>query len=564
MLRKITIQNIALIESAEIEFADGFNVLSGETGAGKSVVLDSIDFVLGAKADRSLIRFGKSECSVRAEFENVGNDVLEILEEMGVDISDEALIISRKYNSDGKSSLKINGCTVTSSMLRRVSSQLVDIHGQSEHFYLLNETNQLKLLDSIAGEKLRAEKDALAILVDKRRQVKEEMNFIGGDEKERSRKADILKYQIDEIDRAKLKDGEEEELTEFRNRSMNAERIAEGLSSACGLLVSDGGIVDEINAARRALNVISRYADKYGELAQRLENALAELSDVAAVAEEYSSELEIDSREIERAEARLDEYKAVKKKYGATLQEIQSFYEKASAEYTMLSESEERLAKLSEELRSLNEEIFNACSRLSLLRKREAEEFAARVCNELKTLNIGSARFEIKFDRFSRDDAERAGSNGLDKICFMFSANAGEPPKVLGKIISGGEMSRFMLAVKAQLSSVGNIGTYLFDEIDAGIGGKTAQIMGEKFVKMAKQIQIIAVTHSARIASYADKQFLIEKREEGGTTKTHLREVTDSERIKETARLIGGGESALSLDHAKEMLQGAALYKNSL
>lgn len=563
MLRKLTIQNIALVESAEIEFADGFNVLSGETGAGKSVILDSIDFVLGAKADKSLIRFGKSECSVRAEFENVGKEVLDALEEIGVE-SDDVLIISRKYSIEGKSSLKMNGCSVTASMLRRVSSRLVDIHGQSDHFFLLNESNQLKLLDSIAGEQVNAEKEVLAGIIGRRRRAREEMALIGGDERGRSRRADILKFQIDEIERANLKEGEEEELIEFRNRGMNAERIAEGLSCARELISADGGSIDAINSARRALNNIARYGNRYDELSARLDGVLAELSDVASLAEEYGDELDIDGRELERAEARLDEYKSLKKKYGSTIAEIQSFYEKASSEYTLLSESEERLANLSAELDKVNNEIFESCLRLSSLRKKTAEGFTQRVCEELKTLNIASARFEIRFGDFMRADAERADGNGLDKICFLFSANAGEPTKELGKIISGGEMSRFMLAVKAQLSSVGSIGTYLFDEIDAGIGGKTAGVMGEKFLKIAKNVQIIAVTHSARIASFADRQFLIEKREESGSTKTHLREVEHGERVKEIARLIGGNESELSLKHAEEMLQSAAVYKNSL
>ena len=563
MLRKLTIQNVALIEQAELEFDEGLNVLSGETGAGKSVILDSIDFVLGAKADKSLVLFGKSECSVRAEFENVGKEVYQVLDEIGVE-GDDTLIISRKFTAEGKNSLKLNGCTVTAAMLRRVSAHLVDVHGQSDHFYLLNEGNQLKLLDSIAGEAVAGEKATLAALLERRKRAREEIDLIGGDEKERSRRADILKYQIDEIERAKLKEGEEEELIEFRTRSLNAERIAEGLSSARGALVADGGCVDAIHSARRALAGIARYGEKYAELSARLENSLAEICDVASVVEEYREELEIDSREIERVEARLDEYKSIKKKYGATLDEINAFYEKACEEYTMLSESEERLARLSDEIEKVNGEIYESCVRLSSLRKSAAEGFTRRVIEELKTLNIASARFETQFDEFSQEDACKAGAGGLDKMRFLFSANAGEPPKELGKIISGGEMSRFMLAIKAQLSAIGNIGTYLFDEIDAGIGGKTARVMGEKFLKIAKDIQIIAVTHSAQIAALADRQFLIEKREEGGATRTYLSEVKEGERVKEIARLIGGNESELSIRHAEEMLNSAAAYKNSL
>ena len=563
MLRKITIQNVALIEQAELEFAEGFNVLSGETGAGKSVILDSIDFVLGAKADKSLIRFNASECCVRAEFENVDKEVQCALEDIGVD-GDDTLIISRKFTSEGKNSIKLNGCTVTAAMLKRISSRLVDIHGQSDHFYLLNENNQLKLLDSIAGEKVEREKSTLAGLLERRKRAQNEINLIGGDEKERSRRADILKYQIDEIERANIKEGEEEELKEFYNRGMNAERIAEGLSSSRAALTSDGGCVDAIHSSRRALMNISRYAEKYEELSSRLENSLAELTDIASVLEEYCDELEIDSRELARAETRLEEYKSLKKKYGSTVAEINLFFEKASAEYAMLFESEEHLALLNDEIQKLNREIYASCNRLSALRKEAAEGFTRRVCGELKSLNIGSARFETQFDAFTEEDAERAGTAGLDKIRFLFSANAGEPPKELSKIISGGEMSRFMLAIKAQLSSLGNIGTYLFDEIDAGIGGKTARVMGEKFLKIAKNIQIIAVTHSAQIASLADRQCLIEKREEGNSTKTYLRQVDGQDRVKEIARLIAGGESELSLKHAEEMLQDAKVYKNSL
>lgn len=563
MLRKLTIQNVALIEYAELEFSDGFNALSGETGAGKSVILDSIDFVLGAKADKSLVRFGKEECSVRAEFENVGEEVLRELEEIGVE-DDDTLIVSRKFTREGKSSLKLNGCTVTASMLRRVSSLLVDIHGQSDHFYLLNETNQLKLLDSIAGKAVRSEKEELVALIENRRRIQTEMGRLGGDEAERNRRADILKYQIDEIERAKLKEGEEEELIRFRDLSQNVERIKDGLSAVRLSLVADGGCIDALNSARRSINSIARYDDKYGELSVRLENAVAELSDVASVAEEYDGELDFDGRELERAEARLDEYKALKKKYGATLSDVQAFYEKACEDYTLLTESEERLSALRVELQSVNEKIYQSCLKLSSLRKEAAEGFTRRVTEELKTLNIGSARFETQFDGFSEREAANAGTNGLDKMRFLFSANAGEPPKELGKIISGGEMSRFMLAVKAQLSSVGSIGTYLFDEIDAGIGGKTARVMGEKFVRISKDVQIIAVTHSAQIASFADSQFLIEKREENDSTRTYLREVKEGDRVKEIARLIGGDGGGLSLKHAEEMLQTAAAYKNSL
>lgn len=563
MLRRLTIQNVALIERAELEFDGGLNVLSGETGAGKSVILDSIDFVLGAKADKSMIRYGKTECTVRAEFEAVGEEAQEALSSLDIE-ADETLVISRKLSMDGKSSLKVNGCPVTATMLRRISSRLVDVHGQSDHFYLLKESNQLKLLDSIAGNAVAECKAELSALLAERKRLADEMALIGGDEGERNRRADILQFQIDEITRAGLKEGEEEELTAFRTRCQNAERIADGISAARGGLLSDGGGIDTVNGARRALNAISRYDEKYGALAERLENVSAELSDIAAMVEEYGDELDFDGAELERAENRLDEIKSLKKKYGSNLEEIQNFLKKATEEYTFLTEGEERLTRLTEENRILDGKIYAVCVRLSDERKRAARGFAKRVTDELKTLNISSARFETQFDEFTQDDTVAVGTNGADKMRFLFSANAGEPVKELGKIISGGEMSRFMLAIKAQLSSLGDIGTYLFDEIDAGIGGKTARVMAEKFAKIARDIQIIAVTHSAQIASFADRQFLIEKKEENGSTKTEIRRVENGERTREISRLAGGEESEHSLKYAEELLRGAQIYKKSL
>ena len=563
MLRRLTIQNVALIEKAELEFDGGLNVLSGETGAGKSVILDSIDFVLGAKADKSMIRYGKTECIVRAEFEDIGKEAEEALDSLDI-ATDDVLIISRKLTADGKSALKVNGCSVTATMLRSVSSRLVDVHGQSEHFYLLKESNQLKLLDSIAGDPVSKCKSELSALLEERKKTAAEISLIGGDESERNRRADILQFKIQEIDRANLKEGEEEELTAFSTRCQNAERIADGISSARGNLLSDGGGIDAINTARRALNAISRYDEKYGVLAERLESVTADLSDVAAMVEEYGEELEFNAPELERAENRLDEIKSLKKKYGSTPEEIQTFLQKAQDEYAFLTEGEERLRRLTEQNRILSEKIYSVCTKLSDERKKAAREFTKRVTDELKTLNISSARFEMQFDGFTQESTAAVGTNGADKIRFLFSANAGEPVKELSKIISGGEMSRFMLAIKAQLSSLGDIGTYLFDEIDAGIGGKTARVMAEKFAKISKTIQIIAVTHSAQIAAFADSQFLIEKTEANESTKTEIKKIENEELTREISRLSGGEESEYSLKHAEEMLQNARIYKKSL
>lgn len=558
MLKTLYLKNIALVDEAEIAFSEGLNVLSGETGAGKSVILDSIDFVLGAKADKGMIRSGQSECSVRAEFTCEPELLRPVLEELDLEESD-ALLIVRRLNADGRGSLKVNGCPMTATMLRKLTSQLVDVHGQSEHFFLLKEANQLRLLDQIAGtEQERAE---VASLLKERRAYAEKLSSLGGDEGERERRADILRFQIDELENAALKEGEEEELTALRTKYQNAEKILGGLRTVRDALLSDGGASDAVNTAHRGLISIEKYGD-YAALSERLESALAEIEDIGETAESLAEELDIDEREAERVENRLDEIKSLKKKYGGSVEEALNFLSRAKEELQLLENSAEECEKLKALLDGNAKKLYSACEALTEKRKEGAEGFTRRVTEELKTLNIPSARFEIAFDPYTEEDLPRANAEGLDRVKFLFSANAGEPVKELGKIISGGEMSRFMLAVKAQLSSIGTIGTYIFDEIDAGIGGKTARVVAEKFADIAKTTQIIAVSHLAQIAAFADRQFLIEKKEEGGRTFSRIRPLEEEERAGELVRLLGGEQGGSALMHAEELLKNARAYRS--
>ena len=558
MLKTLYLKNIALVDEAEIAFSEGLNVLSGETGAGKSVILDSIDFVLGAKADKGMIRSGQSECSVRAEFTCEPELLRPVLEELDLEESDTLLIV-RRLNADGRGSLKVNGCPMTATMLRKLTSQLVDVHGQSEHFFLLKETNQLRLLDQIAGtERERAE---VASLLKERRSYAEKLSSLGGDEGERERRADILRFQIDELENAALKEGEEEELTALRTKYQNAEKILGGLKTVRDALLSDGGASDAVNTAHRGLISIEKYGD-YAALSERLENALAEIEDIGETAESLAEELDIDEREAERVENRLDEIKSLKKKYGGSVEEALNFLSRAKEELQLLENSAEECEKLKALLESNAKKLYSACEALTKKRKEGAEGFTRRVTEELRTLNIPSARFEIAFDPYTEEDLPRANAEGLDRVKFLFSANAGEPVKELGKIISGGEMSRFMLAVKAQLSSIGTIGTYIFDEIDAGIGGKTARVVAEKFADIAKTTQIIAVSHLAQIAAFADRQFLIEKKEEEGRTYSRIRALEEEERAGELVRLLGGEQGGSALMHAEELLKNARAYRS--
>lgn len=562
MLKSLVIRNIALIEYADLSFSEGINILSGETGAGKSVILDSIEFVLGAKADKSMIRHGEKECSVRAEFDNKNEQIELLLREFDLE-PDDTLIISRQFSIDGKGGAKINGSAVSTSMLRKLTSLLIDVHGQSEHFYLLNENNQLNLLDRIAGKMTKAYKVQISELLCQKKEIQNRLLQIGIEEGERNRKADVLRFQIDEIERAALKEGEAETLKEKREKLLNAEKICEGLNIAKGALLSDGGVLDMIVQAKRALHSISKYGN-YEDLCDRLDNVFGEVEDIGQIAERFNEELEFDETSLEKIENRIDEIKTIEKKYGGSISAAKEFLNQAKEQYQILINSAKIYEESSKALQKLDQDLYDVCSSLTRIRKDAAVSFTGRVIKELKELNIPSAKFEIQFDEYGPDEISNANQEGMDHIRFLFSANVGEPLKGLNKIISGGEMSRFMLAIKAQLNSTEEIGTYIFDEIDAGIGGRTAKVVAEKFCNIAKHTQIIAISHSAQIASCADRHFLIEKCEQDQRTKTFVKPLTEDERRSEIARLLVGDGSKLSLMQAGEILERMKKYKNSL
>lgn len=565
MLSRLTIKNVALIENADIRFGEGLNVLSGETGAGKSVILESVNFVLGAKADRSMIRYGETECMVKAEFiVNEDSNAVKTLQDMDIE-SEGEIIISRKFSDVGKNSIKINGNTVTAAMLRKVTDSLVDVHGQSEHFFLLKESNQLRTLDEVVGVELKEQKDILSELLKERKQIEEKIALLGGDEQERGRRLDILRFQIEEIEKAELKDGEEEELLEKRNKINNLEKIISSVREALDAISGEGGAADGLRFAARSLSGISRFAEEYQALCDKIENVSMETEDISETLSDIGNELYFDENEAEETENRLDLIRSLKKKYGANKQEIDTYFEKIRIEYELLSDCEGKYSLLLADKAKIEKKIFTVCCKMTELRKQHGNTFCSRVTEELKTLNIANAQFAIDFNEYNEEDVEKANSNGLDSVCFMFSANAGEPMKSLGKIISGGEMSRFMLAVKTQLSQVNEISTYIFDEIDAGISGKTAKVVGEKLAYIAKDTQIIAVSHLAQIAAMSDSEFLIEKSETDGKTLTNVYALDKQGKLNEIVRLLGGdSKDEYALKHAEELLKQAKEYKATI
>ncbi len=566
MLKKLHVKNIALIDNAEIEFSEGLNVLSGETGAGKSVILESLNFVLGAKADKTLIRTGENECFVKAEFDVSNNSIIkETYNECDIEF-DETLIIQRKFSLDGKSSIKLNGESINVSILKKFTSSLVDVHGQSEHFHLLKNSNQLQLLDKFGAKKIDIIKDDLKQEFSNLKDVKRELEELGGDETQRLLRLDILNYQIQEIERVNLKDGEEEELLSIRQKLLYQKKISDVLSSIKGCLSDESGICDLLSNISKLSNSISDYGEDYSKIAERLNSALSELDDISSEVSASLDGLDLPDYNINEIEERLENIKSLKKKYGANFSEITAFSDNAKLEKEKLENFNETAKTLLNESEKLRNLVFSKYEELSKERRITAETLSNNVLEELKELSMAKAQFSINFsDKPTIEECKFDSNNGFDKIDFMFSANNGEPKKPLSAVISGGEMSRFMLSLKAQTSKFSEISTFIFDEIDAGISGLTAKVVAEKLAKISKKNQVIAITHLPQISAMADNNLLIEKNELSDRTTTSVKSLTADEKIIEITRLISGNlNSTSSIEHAKELISNAIQFKNTL
>lgn len=562
MLSKLTIKNVALIKQIEIDFTNGLNVLSGETGAGKSVILDSINFVLGAKADKNMIRNGQTECFVCAEFIVNNSLIKNTLEELDVE-NDETLIISRKYNQDGKNSIKINGTPANVTMLKKLTPLLIDVHGQSEHYNLLSSTNQLKLIDNLGEQDILTIKEKIKVLYEKLKEINTFLDKSGGDESQRAIRLDVLNYQINEIENSNIKDGEEEELIELKNKLSNQERIINSLSLAVSAIQEEGGIIDVLHNVLRAINSISSFDTTYESINERLNNVYAEINDIESDLSSFINDFSSDGQSLDSVLERLETIKNIKKKYGANFEEIQAFLTNAIKERDALIKYDEIFADYIIKKERYEKDIYKLYIQLSEYRRKYAKTFSENVLKELKNLGMKNANFSIDFCDLPSISSFSISKNGLDKLEFSFSANKGEPLKPLANVISGGEMSRFMLAIKTQSSINNEVSTYVFDEIDAGISGITAMIVAQKLCDISKHTQVIAISHLPQISSFADNNLLIVKTETENDTETNVKNLNNDEKINEIIRLVGGtnaSDSAKIL--AKELIENANNYKN--
>lgn len=554
MLSNLQIENIAVIKSASIDFENGFNVMTGETGAGKSIVIDSLNAILGERTSRELIRSGADSASVCAEFQNVGDNVKNELEKLGIE-KDNTLIVSRKLTPDGKNVCRINGMPATVSMLKALGVQLVNIHGQLDNQSLLSPETHCSFIDKLAGSgrELNEFKELYSLYIKKENELKS----LNTDVNEKNRRLDILNYQIEEIQKADIRPGEKDELTEKLGFLRNAEKVLDLLHAAYAALNGDGempGAADVAADAASKLLSAADYSSDFTETANGVNDAAMNLSAYTEELRDKIYSLDYDPNETERAEERLDVIYRLSQKYGDSEEDILAYLENAEKERDALSFSDERAEQLRAETEKAYNEALAAAKKLSELRIEAGKKFSADVERELAFLDMPSVKFIVN------DSVGKLYENGIDNIEFLLSANAGEDPKPLSKIASGGELSRIMLAIKCVLSELDDIDTLIFDEIDSGVSGRAALKIAAKMKELSKTHQVICVTHLAQIAAFADEHKLISKEEKDGRTYTCIASLDYNGRKYELARIMGGLTVTQSiLNSAEELLSSAEI-----
>lgn len=556
MLRSLDIKNVAVIENLNIEFKGGLTVLTGETGAGKSIIIDSINMILGSRTDKTLVRYGASKAFVSAFFD-AEDRFGELFEDLGIQ-QEDGIIISRSMSADGKSIARINGVMVPLNVLRDIAASLVNIHGQQDNQAILNDSEHIGFLDEYAGcaELLSdyGEKYAQA------RDLKRRLDALKTDEEEKLRRIDMLRFQIDEIEKADLKSGEKERLLEERDIAANSAKIVAGVSAAYSALYENdrASAYDEISVAADALSEISGYEKNIAELYSRLTDVKYAVEDI--VHELRGINPEFDENYLNEIEERLNTITKIEKKYGGSYEAVTEFYENAANELLTLKNSDEAAENLEKELSDKKNELKHVGEAIYLKRKTAGEKLSRAIEKELADLDMEKAKFSVFLEH-----KDVFLKNGMDEVKFMISTNPGEPAKPLTKIASGGELSRTMLAIKTVLAECDSTDTLIFDEIDTGVSGKAAQKIAAKLWSLGKNRQVICISHQPQPAAFADNHYYIEKTVDKDSARTSVRELSDAERELEVARITDGADiTETSLTHASEMIAVARKRKSEL
>ena len=553
MLEHLHIRNVALIKESEISFGDGLNILTGETGAGKSMIIDSLQFALGGRAGKDFLRHGEKQAAVEALFSVQSQALTEKLAENGiVPEEDGTLLITRTLSEAGKSVCRINGSTVTVGMLKEIAEDMIDIYGQHEHQSLLNPVKHIRLLDRFCGagfgEAMEEYKNSRQRLKD----LEKQLAILIGDESQREQRMDMLLFQKEEIEAAELQEGEEDALLEQKKRLSSMERLIR-LTGESVTLLYDGddrapSACDQLGDALAKLREAAEYDAALSPLADALADGYAAVEDCARELKREAEEQEADPEELERIEERLQLFYKLKRKYGGSIEAVLEFYEKAVQELEFLSNSSEKAAELSAKKAAEEKRLSALAETLTARRRATAEQVEEQIETALHDMEMKHARFHIQIE-------EKAdwGADGKDKVEFLISANAGEPLKPLAKIASGGEMSRVMLALKTVLVDADEIGTFIFDEIDTGVSGRTARRVGEKMRFLGGKRQLLCITHLPQIAAMADNHFLIEKESDAGETVTRVTALDEEGAVPEVARLMND-VTETTLAAARELL----------
>ena len=555
MLSQLYIENIAVIRQATIDFQKGFHVFTGETGAGKTILISAINAVLGGRTFKEIIRTGESRARVSALFTEIPASLAEKIGELGYPLEDGQLLVQRELDLTGKGQCRLDGRPATAAMLREVCSLLIDIHGQHDNQELLSAEKHLGFLDSFGA--YRQELDDYAKAYAQRMACADRLEKLQMDESYKLQRMDILQFQLKEIGDAKLTDGEEEQLTEQQKRIKNAERITESLGTIYTLLNGDGeelrGVLEALEEISTELDTAAKYLPDFTQYGDKLNDAYYMLEELSSTARDTLEDADFDPRQLDTIESRLDTIYRLKKKYGGSIAEILAYYDKISEEYNTLELSDEMVEQLRGELERAEQDLRQAAKALTARRLETAGEFVRRVEAELAYLDMGGVRFSI-----SRKE-KAFGPNGADEMEFLICTNAGEEARPLAKIASGGELARIMLAIKNVLAEKDDIGTIIFDEVDTGVSGRAAQKIGQKLAEVARHRQVICVTHLAPVAACAAHHYRIYKTVEEGRTFTRVEELGHEDRVRELARIMVGDHITESaLQSAGEMLAARA------
>lgn len=560
MLQLLHIENIAVIQEADISFQPGFNALTGETGAGKSIVIDALGAVLGSRTSRDLIRTGAGKAFVSAEFTGVPSDLPGLVENGITPDEDGALLLQREIMADGKNLCRVNGRPVTVAQLRQIGNELLNIHGQHDGTQLLDEEQHCGYLDRFGRvwPQLEAYGACFASMMELRHKIRS----LQMDEAEKARKVDSLHFQIDELERANLKTGEEGELNARRDILRNSEKYISALSGADYCLSGDDdsvGALAQIREAEMALAGVKNLGGQLAELAERLSQMRSEVYDLAEIVRDLKEDFEFSPAELDALESRADQLYRLKKKYGSTVEEMLEYLDRCRRELGEIELAGDTLEQLEKKLRSAEKRAAEAAEALTKVRKAAAGELEQRILSELRDLDMGKVRFSIEIVPKEMD------ATGMDQVRFLMSANAGEDLKPISKIASGGELARIMLALKNVLAEQERVGTLVFDEVDTGVSGRAAQRVAEKLAAVSQGKQVLCVTHLPQLAAMADTHFSVEKGEEKGRTYTRVICMDAEQRKAELARITGGSRiTPALLKSAEELMREAEIYKEGL